>query len=551
MSTKVASQKTEPEAAASSQSKPPSEKESKTPHADKVAAMSEEELELNRRRFLAKQGFGEIPEEDLSPAAPDKKAEAEKPEVEPPPAAAQKPEEEVKPVESPEPGKDEEKKADAEVEGKEDGDKPVPAGEQPAPPKEIKFDHELATEIASKAAAEAAARTATEMTARQTPEPVPEQETEEEKLTPRQRKQLSVLREIQEGDPEYKDVPLVNQLKTFWQKEADYVAQWKKEHPGETFERSGDEHSQFYAEVLPSYSDDAYELAVERLQEKKIEQARREMRREVDELRHTQRLQAEVPRIAAVANAHMAELAGDVDPEIDKIVSKDGRRSLTHDDTLKIKEANPIAHRLLALNSEKLRLVVTELEAMTAFPDQVKFDPSKSVELPDGTVFLPHAEIDRFGTLLEQSLAKQPPEKTMRDGKRFVTQSQWMDEEQRIRKQHKDAKSARKAIQDQLESKCWVVDAPLFEQEYRKAMAEKIRKELNEWKSLVASSTTQSATQSTPSQPKPTPPKPQAEASKPKPPSVSSSSDRTNASGTSKAGAADSSALIDQRMWNL
>lgn len=489
------------------------------PPAEKKPAPTPEELEASRSVFMAKMGF--------EPAEPKKVAEAPK-------EAPKEPESEPEEPEA-EPVKEPEKVAEPAPE-----ELPIAATAEVKP---IQFDDEAASRIA-----EHAATKALEAARKPVQEPsVPKAPTSG--MSARQQRVLATLKEMQENDPEYQGVPLVRQATDFFNREAAYVANWQREHPGEAFRREEEEHTEFYTANMPNYTDDAYEEAQARLVENRIKQAMEPVQKELQAIKHESRTQKMMPDIQARVMHDLGSLAAQSDPEVEKLVVKDGRPVLTKEVVEKMKEMDPITHHVLSAESTRLQAVVTEVEAMYAFPEQFQFDPDKAVLLPGGETVYPHREAERFMDELEKDLESRGPTKTMRDGKRFMRQNDYNAAAKEIIASSKTQDEARRRLRAELDTKAWTVDPRFFAQVYTQHLAERVKGRVKELKSLAGHNGatpkgTQSAKSTEGGQAKPA-------AKKPSPPSLPQASDKVKTPDNGIGNAQDRDAAIEARMWGF
>lgn len=496
-------------------------------------APTPEEIEEGRKAFMARMGFADAVETVVAEPKQPPKQEEEVKEPEP-----------EKQKEEPDAKVEEEKK---EPEVKE----PAPAAAVTPGVERIEFDKAAAPDPVEQAAAKAAERIAAAIKPTEPTAPTPPQP--ETALTPRQERTLAIVREIQAGDPEYKDVPLVNQVMSFWQKEADYIAQWQRENPGRRFNKNEEEHSPFYAEAMPDYSDDAFEDARTRLEDKRIAQTEQALQSKVAELEHQTKMREEMPRIQERVHEDLSILAAEADPEIAKLVVKDGKPHLTAEAVAKMKEVDPIAHKVLSIESTRLQAVVGEMELMHAFPGQHKFDANKAVTLPNGEVIYPHREIDRFYTKLEDDLASRPSNSTLRAGKRFIRQADYLAKEKEIVDTSKTRQEAERRLKSELDDRAWCIDPRFFAQSYREVVAEKVRSELKDWRGVTKSNGA-AATESTPEEKTEKVEKEETaktSTKKSSPASLAQASDKTKAVDGTKAHLAERDAAIDSAMWGI
>lgn len=477
---------------------------SETPNDDRIASMTPEELELNRKRFMFAQGHGDDPDLETPPEDDGSGSEGK-------PEGGETPPEGDDPPEGEEAGKPAE------------GEEP-PAEEEPAPDDDSDDDDRI-----GRVAAETAARTASEIINKAKGTRDEETPSSGQPLTRQEQRDVETLKWMQENNPDYKGKDLVSQAKEYWTFRNEYEAAWRKDNPGARFNPKDDEHLEVLAKRAPDYDDrDFYDARVE-LGSRPISEENKQLRLRVKRMEDEARKSQVMPKIQANSSKALADIAAGVADEI-KAVVKEGDEFMSHDKAEKLKEVDPIAHRVLSQSAGHSFAVVSTIHQIYQLGDQIEWDSTNPV----------HAEIERVGKGLEDRLAKS---KTVQDGKRFLRQSDYADELSKVDKLPTELKpDGYRRVKERF----FTVDENLLVNEYVKEESKKVKKEIQAWRD--ATSPGKPAKTETPPKDDADPPaKPSL--SKPKPPSSASpGSDRTNPSGSSGNSKADRDAAIDQAM---
>jgi hypothetical protein len=379
--------------------------------------LTPEEMELNKKRFLfANQMITEDPD---APAEIVKEPDPEPPKepvVEAPKVEEPKVEPVVEPVKEPEPPKEEKK----------------PSAAATAVLDEERIERMVAVE------ADQAVRRAEEA---RKPAPVvpaaPAPDTFEANLPAVYKRDLNVLRRLEQGDPSYKGI--AGQMLDFYRREGDYIAKWERDNPTQEFNPEAEEHAGLYAQQ-PKVDDDVVEatrenMLLERAKAEAKAEALKEaavLKEEVEGHRFEQAMKESAPAIQAVADGAVVALITMADPELAKAIPADKR--LNEGVVAKMEEADPVAFEIVNEEAEHLRVLTTELERLTRFAGKYEERPGGYVKLAsNGQMIYPHQELQEFAVNLETELSKMPKDETVKDGKRFMTQATLYDRLSKIR----------------------------------------------------------------------------------------------------------------------
>lgn len=249
---------------------------------------------------------------------------------------------------------------------------------------------------------------------------------QEPTLTAVEQKQLAAFEQMAKADKRYAELPTA--VKAYWKKESEYQAKWEKDNPGEEFNPDADDHIAFYKKHTPSYDESDFESARETVIEERIkaEVTRESKERETktESRQALQRHEAELPKITDSGVAEFASLAHD---EFGTLIGE-GKR-ITPEMETKMEEADPLAKQILVEEGEPLSIMLAEHSKLTQFLDAYPPNYNAAVRLQNSDrVIYPHAELVSFMMELEQKLVARPPDETMRDGKRLVSNAQFTTE---------------------------------------------------------------------------------------------------------------------------
>lgn len=217
---------------------------------------------------------------------------------------------------------------------------------------------------------------------------------------------------------------IVDRTKKFWAAEAEYITKWQAENPGQQFDIDASEHSDFYEKHEPAYDEREFKKAQKlNLKEGIKREVADEVKKETaaEEFQRKQREQG--PRTAAAAHDAMKEMVAQAGFKDE--MTRDGALVLDKEVEAQIDKASPHARAILVEEAELLTAQVAEIDKIKAFGDKYELKPDFSVKTKSGAHVLVHRMITDFAETLEGEMAKLPPESTMREGRRFVTNDQF------------------------------------------------------------------------------------------------------------------------------
>lgn len=274
---------------------------------------------------------------------------------------------------------------------------PPPETTPPAPPKADDKDEDeesapWAVELASQTReiAEQVAEMKRATASAGTPPP-PKQD---EDLTPAQRRDLEILNQLEEMKPDqYKGI--TTQFKRFIGWLDTYRAQWEREHPGQEFDPSDDEHSVVIDARKPTFDDDDFddariELKLQRREKQRLDKENEQRSRQSLE----ERVQAH-RKHAPVAMLNMA------DEELGKKFETEGG---------KVFSDSPAAASAFAQSSRVVNAWLASFERIIHGKAELKPDQLDPVA----------SDVVNFIFSYEDML-KSNPDKAKRGGKRFAT----------------------------------------------------------------------------------------------------------------------------------
>lgn len=227
------------------------------------------------------------------------------------------------------------------------------------------------------------------------------------------KEELRVLQALNKN-PKYAGRDLVKETTEFWNKESEYIANWKRNNPGKKFESDDDEHTEFYESATPAIPEKDITnahiaLQAEIIADQRAEQKVREQLAPIQEkLAATEREALEIkvkPLINESVNQSVATLAVEAVPEFKEIV-KDGK--LTPDVVNAMKEHDPAAVEAINSEARSLMVVVAECERMAHLGEHFQFDVNKRVDLKDGDAVRPHAVILETANDIEDRILRGP-----------------------------------------------------------------------------------------------------------------------------------------------
>lgn len=264
-------------------------------------------------------------------------------------------------------------------------------------------------------------------------EPAPTAKKEDAKpdtFTAKERKQIEAFARMEKDGTA--PAGLTERVKAFWNTvEPQYIAQWEKENPGQKYDVNDPAHMEFYDKNEPAYDEDAFDEAVEsNIEDRVVAKATAKTAQKTDADSYERQMREHAPRNAAVVHDAIKEMVAEAG--FKDLMTKDGKLVLSKEIEAEIEKATPHAKAILVEEAEILGALVSEIDKLEAFPGQYQMQPGLKKKLKSGIAILPHEMLMDFASTLETELASQPPENTMRDGKRFVINEEFSREVERI-----------------------------------------------------------------------------------------------------------------------
>lgn len=396
----------------------------------RFADLTPEELEAQRQEFV-----------DIAVRGIRRKKEEKK-------AEEPKSEEEVKPAEAAADDKAKEKKGEAQEDEKQ---------EEPPPAKATKAKRKVTEPPSVDTALKDAITHGVERAVRPLVDKLTPQEPKID-LSERDKKRLEVIRHLESTNPAYKGLTV--KTLDFWRREKDYKEAWEAKNPDQPFEPGAEDHSSFYQKHEPQFTDDDLEAARESLIEdrlsKKLEGKYSERLNQVEMER---KFESSRPEIEQSANSAMLDFIP-LAVESFKGLMEDGKGGarLTPEIVEKMKETDPEAFEVMDAEGEKLRIELKELDTLTKFPGYYKFNPELSTKTNiSGERIFPHAALKTFVDDLESELDKMPRTDTERDGKDFITHSEYAAKTKSL---EGEPKAERESALKEIEKRFWWLQTP-------------------------------------------------------------------------------------------
>ena len=276
----------------------------------------------------------------------------------------------------------------------------------------------------------------------------------------------------------------------FLEKASAYKEKWEAAHPGEDYDPDASEHAKFYEDNESKIKDDdaAYIAAADNMVVKRAEgKIRTETEKREQAAARKKSFDDAQPVIAKSSYDAVMDMVEAAVPDLAEMMGKGEARKLDAEVTKKMVEKDPVRVRILQEVSEPLGVLIVELDRLTKFGDVYEVTTDMAVTLErSGQEIFPHAMLLKFIDGLEREMAALPPEKTMRDGKRFVPDGVMMRELQRINKDSTmDAKSKNDAVKN-IQAHYY----SLNEADYRRGLigqyADKARKRIAQVEEFIA-----------------------------------------------------------------
>lgn len=293
--------------------------------------------------------------------------------------------------------------------------------------------------------------------------------------------ELEIIKEMAKSNPANKG--LDEKFTKFWTDEAKRKDKWEHDHPGEVYDPAADEHNDWYAKNQPTYSPLEYRkaenrLAVREVARTEIDQRIKPLTEEQENWKQSQRMAADAQEIASHTHSACEALIQMAAPELVKSIAGDGEFKLDETTAGKILEEDPMAAQVIAEANDKLGLCVAEIEKMTRYG--AKYPPVNSWKVKlrtTGETFYPHQHLEDFAVDLEQTIAAEPKEDTMRDGKLFMTQAAMAARAERIQESGEPA-TRKKALLADLSTRYYTMDAAMVKRALVADLAQKAKQRL-------------------------------------------------------------------------
>jgi hypothetical protein len=221
------------------------------------------------------------------------------------------------------------------------------------------------------------------------------------------RRDLEAIKHLEANNPRYKGK--VEAYTKFAKAEADYVAKWERENPGQKFDAESEDHTDWYDRHEPAIDpDDITEAKVELKAKALVEREIGGTRKELDDIklqRDVERAERELP---VFHNRNLGLVAGAMGEEVAKAMSE-----LKANESLEGKD--PAAHNTLMA-------VLPELTAQTEAATRIFGTEGRAYNSADKN----HAAVAKAALEFETLLLSQPEEK-LKDakGRMFVKLDEW------------------------------------------------------------------------------------------------------------------------------
>lgn len=273
----------------------------------------------------------------------------------------------------------------------------------------------------------------------------PKQDTPADELTDEDDETIAALARMERDGKA--PAGIVAKTKAFWDAEQKYIAKWTKDNPGQKYDLNDEAHETFYDGHEPIY--DERELAKAKrviLEETITKNVTSQVSQKNEKENFERDLRDRKPYTARVVHESMLDMIAEAGFK-EVLLTKDGTLRLDKEAEDAIDTASPHARDILLEEAEVLNMQVEEIDKLTAFPEKYQWQPNLSKKKKDGTVLLPHQMIYEYGMELEGMLAAIPPEQSVRDGKRFVTNVDYSAEANRILESPASQEAKRSAME--------------------------------------------------------------------------------------------------------
>lgn len=336
---------------------------------------------------------------------------------------------------------------------------------------------------------------------------------------------------------------------SFFELENARIKQWEKDHPGEEYDEQAEEHAGFYEKNEPEVDkedlEDAKESRIARSAETKALTSTTAQTK-LSEVKQQMKEAAEP--ISREASGDLIAMVKKACPEVLEALKNGGEKKALEEFEMEMEVLNDIG--------EEVKAVTSELRYLVRFPNHYQTDYGLKRKLKSGQVIHPHSIIVDFGIELEKDLSALPVEKSIRDGKKFITQKGYNERLDSIRNSDITEVQKSSAIRD-LNAKYWMMDAEFLRSSFIADRAERAQELINKNRSWIEKRSKKSGSAAAKAEPEKNgeadkkPEDTGKERPSANPPSTASASDRTNPSGGGNNHLTDRKAVIANKMWGV
>jgi hypothetical protein len=318
------------------------------------------------------------------------------------------------------------------------------------------------------------------------PEPAPAEPTKEDL-------RMEAIKRLEQEHPEH--AGFSTRVANFEASRSAYVAKWSKDNPGSKFDWSDPEHEDWEEKNSPwnDRLDELFEEArIDVKLERRLTKERAEMDRKLNSIKDQERVKERkvesANEIAKSMAGSIVKLIKTVDQSFGEIVESGGKIDLSDAAVEKIRARDPMAADMLITEGHRVSVFVEESEKLVRFAgtDEVQFNPGKSVKLPNGERFYPHAEFAQFGADLEDDLEAAPATATTKGGRKWARASDLDAMETAVIKDKSLSKADKQAKLDEIAKGFWAISQREIVNAYVADRAEMVKKTLSKLKPATA-----------------------------------------------------------------
>jgi hypothetical protein len=317
-------------------------------------------------------------------------------------------------------------------------------------------------------------------------------------LTDTQKRNLTVLQELEQTNPKYANISrkTLDGLAAF----KAYQDKWVADHPGEDWNPDDEDHLKIEEKLVPSYDQEDFEDARISVKARAIVDQRERQRTEKDAATS---LPQKIDQVIAAASA---DLVGSVDADLAKVLAEGGVEGVN-----KMREKDPLAVEVLTEARAAMVPWLAELEKLT--------DPDLNYRIVPGNPV--HDGLNRYAQDCEAKIKAMPASDQLNHaGQRFATADEYsrMSAEQRGHSWTLDKDQIRGLVVNMFSNQA-------------KVKITKLRDVAKAYAKSQGWSETPSASGSPPITPTDTSAPPASALAKPAPPSMASSTDLVKTAG--------------------